>query len=165
MRPLTSGPDVKGMVQVSLKSPNVPVGTADTWNVWVDQNTNGIVSRACDVVLMNGFPFWQGATPGEALEKLKQAIWDTRRAVGYEKPFVIGETGWPSRGPNFGAAVASLENAQAYWKAAACWLQASPSNYPWFWFSAWDEPNKAEGVEQAFGVGMNTQPLKFNLQC
>lgn len=29
-------PDVKGMVQVALKSPQVPVGTADTWTSWVN---------------------------------------------------------------------------------------------------------------------------------
>jgi exo-beta-1,3-glucanase (GH17 family) len=28
--------DVKGMVQVAYKASSVPVGTADTWNQWVD---------------------------------------------------------------------------------------------------------------------------------
>lgn len=153
------------MVQSAYKSPNVPIGTADTWTMWVDQIANGAVTTASDVVIMNGFPYWQGATPAQALDKLKDAIWNTRKEVGYEKPFLIGETGWPTAGDNFGAAVPSVENAQAYWKAAACWLQSSPSNYPWYWFSAWDEPNKAAGVERSFGVGTASQPLKFSLQC
>jgi hypothetical protein len=57
----------------------------------------------------------------------------------------------PTKGSNFGAAVASKDNLQAYWKAAACWLQTT--NYPWYWFSAFDEPNKTGDIEQSFGVG------------
>lgn len=47
--------DVKSLVQVTLKLPNVPVGTADTWTTWVD-GRNVQVWEACDVVLMNAFP-------------------------------------------------------------------------------------------------------------
>jgi exo-beta-1,3-glucanase (GH17 family) len=100
---------------------------------------------------MNGFPYWQGATIDQGLAKLKQAIWDTRKAVGYDKPFIVSETGWPTKGPNYENAVASVENAAAYWKAAACWLQTT--NYPWLWFSGFDEPNKSSVIEQNFGVG------------
>jgi len=154
--------DVKGMVQIALKSPNVPVGTADTWTSWVDP-ANKVVATACDVVLMNGFPYWQGATVDQGLAKLKQAIWDTRKAVGYEKPFVVGETGWPTKGPNFQAATATTANLQTYWKAAACWLQTT--NYPWYWFSGFDEPNKVGEIEQNFGVAIDSQPLKIDLKC
>ncbi|KAI5815344.1 glycoside hydrolase superfamily [Pyronema omphalodes] len=156
--------DVKGMVQIALNSPNTPVGTADTWTMWVHPD-NKPVAKAVDVAIMNGFPYWQGAPIDQGLAKLKQAIWDTRKAVGYEKPFVLGETGWPSAGPNFGAAVASRENAEKYWKAAACWLQTSPSNYPWFWFSGFDEPNRESTIEQNFGVADANQNLKFSLKC
>ncbi|KAI5843171.1 glycoside hydrolase superfamily [Tricharina praecox] len=154
--------DVKGMVQTAYKSPNTPVGTADTWTMWVD-GANAAVIKACDVVLMNGFPYWQGATIGESLGKFKDAITNTRNAVGINKPFVIGETGHPTKGDNFGNAVASVQNAAAYWKAAACYLQTT--NIPWLWFSGFDEPNKSGTIEQNFGVALSNQPLKFSLKC
>lgn len=116
---------------------------------------------ACDVVLMNGFPYWQGAPVEQGLTKLKEAVANTRKAIGSSKPFMIGETGWPSKGDNFDASVASTQNLQKYWKAAACWLQTT--NYPWYWFSAFDEPNKSAergGVERNFGVG--SYPLTFS---
>ncbi|KAF8251007.1 glycoside hydrolase [Wilcoxina mikolae CBS 423.85] len=156
--------DVKGMVQVALKAPNVPVGTADTWTSWVDPANKEVID-ACDVVLMNGFPYWQGAPVEQGLAKLQEAVANTRAVIG-GKPFMIGETGWPSKGDNFGASVASKDNAQKYWKAAACWLQTT--NYPWYWFSAFDEPNKGAdhgGVERYFGVAQADQPLKISLKC
>ena len=151
------------MVQIAYKSPNVPVGTADTWDSWVN-GANRAVITASDVVLMNGFPYWQGATIDQALGKLKEAIHTTRKTVGYDKPFVLGETGWPTDGPNFGSAVASIPNAAAYWKAAACWLQTT--EYAWYWFSGFDEPNRWEGpIERSFGVATDRQPLKYSLKC
>ena len=47
--------DVKGMTQVAYKAEHVPVGSADTWTSWVD-GRNAPVIKACDVILMNGFP-------------------------------------------------------------------------------------------------------------
>ena len=47
----------------------------------------------------------------------------------------------------------SVGNLQKYWKAAACWLQENTTNYPWYWFSGFDEPNRAGLVEKSFGVG------------
>lgn len=156
--------DVKGMVHVALKAPNVPVGTADTWTSWVDVASNKPVIDACDVVIMNGFPYWQGKTINQGLDALKKAIWDTRKAVGYEKPFVLGETGWPTAGPNFQAATANLENLRAYWKDTVCWLVQR--DYPWFWFSAFDEPNKADTIEKNFGAAWSgrTAKVEMNIQ-
>lgn len=149
------------MVQVAYKSPAIPVGTADTWTMWVLLENTSVV-KACDVVIMNGFPYWQGATIGDSLNKLRAAVSDTRKAIGYEKPFMIGETGHPSKGPNFGDAIASPENLRAYWKAAACW--ALTKDYPWLWFSAFDEPNRGSVIEQNFGLGMShSSPPVFSI--
>lgn len=40
--------DVKGMVQISLGAPSVPVGCADTWTMWVHPNSTE-VREAVDV--------------------------------------------------------------------------------------------------------------------
>jgi len=155
--------DVKGMVQKSLKSPHVPVGTADTWTSWVN-GANAPVIKACDVVIMNAFPYWQGVSVGGGLGTFKKAIANTRRAIGSKKPFMIGETGWPTAEEKpFGSAKASVANLQKYWKQAACWLQTT--NYPWLFFSAFDEPQKTSVVEKNFGVAKSNKALKISLKC
>lgn len=153
--------DVKGMVQVAYKLSSIPVGTADTWTSW-EHPDNQPVRDAVDVVLMNGFPYWEGATIAQGLDKLKEAIAKTKAHTG-NKPFVIGETGWPTYGPKFGSAIASKVNLQAYWKAAGCYLISQ--KIPFFWFSAFNEPNKSSAIEQNFGVGYSNRVLMIDLKC
>lgn len=152
--------DVKGMVQNSLGAGHVAVGTADTWTSWVDGRFKPVIA-AVDVAIMNGFPYWQDVSINTGLSKLQEAIANTRRAVGWSKPFVIGETGWPSAGPTRGQAVASVANTQAYWKAAVCWLQQR--DYPWFWFSAFDEPQRESQVERNFGIAWSGRTPKAQM--
>jgi len=156
--------DVKGMVQSALGARNVPVGTADTWTSWVRGDVKDVI-KACDVVVMNAFPYWQGVPIAAGVETLRQAIRDTGRAMGWSKPIVIGETGWPSGGGNFGASQATLENLRRYWKDTMCWLITA--NYSYFWFEGFDEPNKGTAVERNFGVCWwgGTAKVNFNLQA
>ncbi|KAL7272921.1 hypothetical protein RUND412_004255 [Rhizina undulata] len=153
--------DVKGMVQTALGAPNVPVGCADTWTTWVD-GANKAVIDAVDVVLMNGFPYWQGATIDAALSTFQTAISNTKAAIG-SKPFIVGETGWPTVGPNYENAVASLDNLRSYWKSAGCWMESQ--GIPFFWFSAFDEPQRTSTIEQNFGAAWSGQTLKLSLSC
>jgi len=153
--------DVKGMVHIALGAPEVPIGVADTWTAWEEGATEPVVD-AVDVILMNGFPYWQGARIENALEKLTDALAVTR-SKSKGKPIIVGETGWPTAGANFGESVPSVENLQSYWRQAACYLQGQ--QIPWFWFSAYDEPFKAEGVERNFGLATFDKNLKINLQC
>lgn len=153
--------DVKGMVQIALGGPNVPVGTSDTWTAWENSNSDPVVD-ASDFIYMNGFPYWQGATAEQGLQALQTAIGVTR-AQANNKPLIVGETGWPTAGANFGNAVPSVRNAEIYYKAAECWLKNS--GIPHFWFSGFDEPQKAAGVEQNFGVAYSNRQLKYSLNC
>lgn len=154
--------DVKGMVQIALKAPTIPVGCADTWTSW-EKGVNQPVINAIDYALMNGFPYWEGATPAESLDKLKRALSITRSRI-QGKPLVVGETGWPTKGDKFGNAVPSVANLQAYWKSAACWLRKEKIGF--FWFSAFDEPYKGVShVEGNFGVATVDQKLKISLKC
>lgn len=153
--------DVKGMVQQSLGASNVPVGCADTWNSWVD-GANAAVIAAVDVVMMNGFPYWQGATIEQSLATFQTAVTNTKNAIG-SKPLMIGETGWPTVGPNYGSSVASNANLQKFWKDTACWL--INQKIGWFWFSAFNEPQKTSTIEQNFGVGYSDGTLKISLTC
>jgi len=155
--------DVKGMVQIAYKASNVPVGTADTWTSWVD-GRNKLVIKACDVIVMNAFPYWQGAAVDAALGTFQRAITDTINAVGPTKPLVIGETGWPSAGPNFHAAPACKTCLQKYYSATACWLQKI-GTHGWFWFSAFDEPQRESVIERNFGIASSSQTPKVNFHC
>jgi glucan endo-1,3-beta-D-glucosidase/glucan 1,3-beta-glucosidase len=157
--------DVRGMIK-AIKPPNVsatfPVGTADTWTSWVNPGFADVI-KASDVCLMNAFPYWQATPIQGALAKLQEAIQNTRNAIG-NKPFVLGETGWSSAGANFGPAVPSPANQQAFWKSAGCWLKKQP--FQWFWFSAFNEPHRDSEVERNFGIAKAIdRSLKINLTC
>ncbi|KAI5842908.1 glycoside hydrolase superfamily [Morchella snyderi] len=152
--------DVKGMVNEAYKA-GVLVGCADTWTSWVN-GTNAIVIEASDIIMMNGFPYWQGSTIESAKDIFYQSIAATKAVIN-GKPFMIGETGWPTGGDNFGSAVPTTENLQTYWKTATCALQAD--NIPYFFFSTFDEPNRSAGVEQHFGVATSDKALKISLAC
>lgn len=115
------------------------------------------------MILTNGFPYFQGAPIETALQTFQESVAATRGAIGPDKPLVVGETGWPSEGENFGAAVPSLENEQRYWTETACYLLRE--GIPFYWFEAFDEPWKGEGVEESFGVADVNRQLKIDLNC
>lgn len=119
---------------------------------------------------MNGFPYWQGATIETAKDIFYKSIADTKAAIG-GKPFIVGETGWPTAGDNFvspdtpgtGPAVPSVANLQTFWREAGCALQND--KIPFFFFSTFDEPQRDGAIEQNFGVATSDKNLKISLQC
>lgn len=119
---------------------------------------------------MNGFPYWQGATIETSKDIFFKSIADTKAAIG-GKPFIVGETGWPTLGDNFvspdtpgtGPAVPSVANLQTYWKQSACALQAQ--QIPFFFFSTFDEAQRDSDIERSFGVANGNKQLKISLQC
>ncbi|WP_020663192.1 glycosyl hydrolase family 17 protein [Amycolatopsis benzoatilytica] len=146
--------EVKGMVQIKYRA-DVPVGTSEPWTSWVD-GANAGVSGVCDFVGLNVFPHRQGKPIDQGLTTLQHAVYATREATS-GKPLVVTETGWPSAGPTFGEAVASLENQEKYFNEAVPWLLQE--KIPYVWFSGWDEP----GDEQDFGVFLPDGTAKFPL--
>ncbi|KAF3939200.1 hypothetical protein ABW19_dt0204127 [Dactylella cylindrospora] len=154
--------DVRGMVR--QWNNKLLVGHTDTWTAWVD-GANDVVTRACDIVITNGFPYWQGATIARAKRVYQESVWATQGHVAAVKPGIkvwIGETGWPSVGDNFGASVPSRPNAQKYYDAVACWIFPKANA---FWFTAFDAPAAQPKVEQGFGVAYYTRKLKIKLTC
>ncbi|KAF3916562.1 hypothetical protein ABW20_dc0102553 [Dactylellina cionopaga] len=158
--------DVRGMVQQFNK--NIKVGHTDTWTAWVD-GTNDVVTAACDMVIMNGFPYWQGVAIRDTfkLKTFQSSWWSTQAHVETVKPGIkswVGETGWPTAGDHFGAAYPATTNAANYYREIACWIFGK-RDISAFWFSAFDSPNSAPGVEQHFGVATPDRKLKFPLPC
>lgn len=153
--------DVKGMTQIAYGASHVPVGSADTWTSWVDGRNKPVID-ASDVILMNAFPYWQGVDVEIGLRTFQEAVRNTTQAIG-KKPFVVGETGWPSAGPKYGNAIPCKACIQKYYTDVACWLQKQ--TYGWYWFSGFDEPKRESEIERNFGIAWSGQTPKVKFTC
>ena len=113
--------------------PGVDVGYVDAYFEFVDHPR---VTDACDVILANCYPFWEGCSAEYALIYMKDMY---RRAVAVAKgkKVIISETGWPSVGTPTGAAVPSHANAIRYFLNAYKW--AEEEGIEIFYFSSFDE--------------------------
>lgn len=140
----------------------IPVTTAD---IDAEMVNNPGVINAVDVVMVNLYPYWQGRRIDQAMASLREDYQQVKTAVG-DKPVIISETGWPSCGNSIGAAIPSPENAALHFLNAVSWARAN--NVPYFYFSAYDEPWKAntgEGPQGAcWGIWDRNGVLKPGMQ-
>ena len=70
-----------------------------------------------------GYPYFQGSSIETASTTFWNSVIATRNAVNAVSPgkwVWVTETGWPVAGAKYGAAVASVKNAQTYWRNVAC---------------------------------------------
>lgn len=113
--------------------PDVPVGYVDAYFKFVDYPR---VTEACDVLLANCYPFWEGCPVDYALLYMKDMY---RRVVKVAdgKRVIISETGWPNTGTATGSAEPSLRNAIKYFIDTFQW--AREEGVEIFYFSAFDE--------------------------
>ncbi len=98
------------------------------------------LTAACDVVLPNCYPFWEGAPVERAAQYLRRMHALVKAAAGEDKPVIVAETGWPSGGEPVGAAVPSADHAMRYFAEVQQW--ARREGVKLFWFSSFDEPWK-----------------------
>jgi glucan 1,3-beta-glucosidase len=126
--------------------PGVPVGYVDAYYLF---EKHPRVTAACDVVLTNCYPFWEGC-PREAALAYMQSMVARTRAAAPGKRIVISETGWPDQGSPFHGAVPSREGAMRYFVDTCRW--AREDDIEVFYFAAFDEAWKvgAEGDVGAF---------------
>ncbi len=115
-----------------------PVGYVDAYFEFVDHPR---VTDACDVILANCYPFWEGCSADYALLYMKDMY---RRAVAAAggKKVIISETGWPDVGTATGAAIPSRENAIRYFLNTCQW--AEEEDIEIFYFSSFDEDWKTD---------------------
>ncbi|KXJ95928.1 GPI-anchored cell wall beta-1,3-endoglucanase EglC [Microdochium bolleyi] len=141
---------------------NKPIGHVDTFTAWELPENQG-VARSVDWLGHNGFPYWESNKPN-SIDNAR-ANWDAGIAVTNRiangKRVWVTETGWPHKGPNSGAAVASIENARKYWLDVGC-HQFGFRNV--FWYTLVDA-----NVDQAsisFGITPRDSANPFySLQC
>ena len=126
--------------------PGVPVGYVDAYYLF---ELHPRITAACDVVLTNCYPFWEGCPREGALAYMQNMVRRTRAAAP-GKRIVISETGWPDQGSAFHGAVPSTEGAMAYFVDTVQWAEADGIEV--FYFAAFDEAWKvgAEGDVGAY---------------
>ena len=132
--------------RVKAAVPGVPVGYVDAYFEFVDHPR---VTEACDVLLANCYPFWEGCSAEHALLYMKN-MYQRVVNVANGKKVIISETGWPNVGTPTMGAVPSYENAIKYFIDAYQW--AEQDGIEIFYFSSFDETWKvdAEGDVGAY---------------
>jgi glucan 1,3-beta-glucosidase len=132
--------------QMKAALPGVPVGYVDAYFLF---EKHPRVTAACDVVMTNCYPFWEGCPRDQALPYMQTMLARTRAAAA-GKRVLISETGWPDQGSPFHGAVPGTEAAMQYFVETAAWADAE--GVEWFHFAAFDEAWKvgAEGDVGAF---------------
>jgi exo-beta-1,3-glucanase (GH17 family) len=136
------------MTEVRERLPaDIPMGYVDAYYEFEDRPR---VTAACDVLLTNCYPFWEGcALPYSTL--YMQDMYRRVQKVANGKRVIITETGWPSAGGAFYGAEASPQGAYTYFLKAQEW--AIEENIEMFYFSSFDEPWKVSGDAGEGDVG------------
>lgn len=144
--------------RVKQAIPGIPVGYVDAY---FEFEVKPRITEACDVVLANCYPYWEGCHIDYSLLYMKEMYNKAIRAAN-GKPVVITETGWPNHGTSFGAATPSDENFIKYFINTQKW--SIEENIKIFYFSSFDESWKvgAEGDVGAYwGLWDKNEKLKY----
>jgi GPH family glycoside/pentoside/hexuronide:cation symporter len=99
----------------------VPVGCVDAYFQFLERPA---LVAACDVLLPNCYPFWEGAPIDLAAQYLRRMHGLVKAAGGEDKPVIVTETGWPGQGQAVGQAQPSAENAMRYFIDVQQWAPA-----------------------------------------
>lgn len=98
-----------------------PLGHVDTWTAW-DNSSNSVVVDELDWIGMDAYPYFQDTMPN-AIGKSKSLFDDAlgrTKAASKGKEVWITETGHPVSGKTSGDSIASVKNAEQYWKDVGC---------------------------------------------
>ncbi|MCB9284717.1 MAG: glycosyl hydrolase [Lewinellaceae bacterium] len=146
------------LYRVKEALPGVPVGYVDAYYEFSHRPK---ITEACDLILANCYPYWEGCHIDYSLMHIKQMYYQALHA-GNGKSVVITETGWPSQGTGLGDAQPSQANALRYFLNLQQW--SAEENIDMFYFTSFDESWKvgAEGDVGAFwGLWDMHENLKF----
>ncbi|WOH37123.1 glycosyl hydrolase family 17 protein [Thalassotalea fonticola] len=130
---LTEDQLVDYLNRAKVACPNVEVGYVDAYYKFVNYPR---VTEACDVILANCYPFWEGCPAEYALPYMKE-MYKQAKCAANGKRVVISETGWPDRGSPFEGSQPGYENAVKYFINAYKWAEEEGIDI--FYFSSFDE--------------------------
>jgi exo-beta-1,3-glucanase (GH17 family) len=137
---------------------NIPVGYVDAYYEFENRPN---ITKACDIILANCYPFWEGCNIEYSLPYMKDMYARSLRA-GNGKKVIVTETGWPNRGEEFYGAEPSVVNALIYFLNTQQWSEED--NIEVFYFSSFDESWKTsdEGeVGGYWGLWDMNEKLKY----
>ena len=144
--------------QVKEAIPDIQVGYVDAY---YEFSIKPRITEACDVILANCYPYWEGCHIDYSLLYMKNMYQQAVNAANGKK-VIISETGWPSQGTNLHGAYPSAENFMKYFINTQKWSQEDDIEI--FYFSSFDEAWKvgAEGDVGAYwGIWDKDEQLKF----
>ncbi|MFZ5724572.1 MAG: glycosyltransferase family 2 protein [Pseudomonadota bacterium] len=138
----------------------VPVSTAEPWHLW---NQHPALARESDFIAAHFLPYWQG----ERLDTANEYIFGIHLAMTKafpDKPLLLAEVGWPSRGREVGDAEATVSDEARFLRNFL--PRAEKKNLDYFIMEAFDQPWKSvnEGSVGAYwGVWDVYRQQKFPL--
>ena len=136
----------------------VPVACVDAYYQFLERPA---LTAACDVLLPNCYPFWEGVEIALAPQYLKR-MHGLVQAAGGDKLVIVTETGWPGSGQPVGAALPSADNAMRYFIDVQQWARREGVRL--YHFSSFDEPwkRRQEGeVGTQWGLWDKDERLKY----
>jgi exo-beta-1,3-glucanase (GH17 family) len=146
------------ITRVKEALPDIPVGYVDAYYEFSDRP---LISDACDVILTNCYPYWEGCHIDYSLVHIKQMYYQAMYA-GKGKKVIITETGWPNQGTGLNDAQPSKINALRYFLNLQKW--SVEEDIDLFYFTSFDESWKvgAEGDVGAYwGIWDKDENLKY----
>lgn len=144
--------------KVRDRIPHVPVSYVDAYYEFENRPE---LTEACDVIMANCYPFWEGCHADYAILYMKDMY---RRTVNAAKgkQVIISECGWPNKGQELYGAVPSTHSAMKYFIETQRWSREEDIEI--FYFSSFDESWKvsAEGDVGAYwGLWDKNEKLKY----
>ena len=137
---------------------NIPVGYVDAYYEFRDRPN---ITNACDVILANCYPFWEGCASEYSLLYMKDMFQEATKAANGKK-VIITETGWPSAGSDLWGAHPSYKNYLQYFINIQLW--SKNNNIDIFYFSSFDESWKVDSegdVGAYWGLWNKDEVRKF----
>jgi GPH family glycoside/pentoside/hexuronide:cation symporter len=116
---------------------DVPVACVDAYFQFLERPA---LTAACDVLLPNCYPFWEGADIHLAAQYLRRMHALVKAVAGEDKRVIVAETGWPGQGRPVAGAVPSPDNAMRYFIDVQQWARGEGIKL--FYFASFDEPWK-----------------------
>jgi exo-beta-1,3-glucanase (GH17 family)/cellulose synthase/poly-beta-1,6-N-acetylglucosamine synthase-like glycosyltransferase len=127
------------------KELNIPVSTAESAKIWHDHPD---LVKHVDFIAVQILPYWEGREVNEAVN----FAFDTVKGLKEKypnKPVIISEIGWPSRGRTRHEAIASVSNQAKFLRN---FLSRAPSEgHVYYIMEAFDQPWKTN-IEGAVGA-------------
>jgi glycoside/pentoside/hexuronide:cation symporter, GPH family len=119
--------------EVRNNTNGVPISYVGIYNEFIEYPH---LVDACDQILINCYPFWEGAHIQHASVYL-QEMYKKTKDISKGKEIIITETGWPSSGQEIGEAIPSKENQMIYYIESQEW--AAKAEVKLFYFNSFDE--------------------------